>query len=138
MKRNLAYIVIAVLVFSGCQLFKPYPQEDMFIAAASLKRLAATVESSVRYKDIPAELKDYALLEKATENNPQLLKGFENFSLRAIAVNKHSIVLVCDAKGQQALIEDTGCTGEVDVLHWQGETPKPCDFTIDVNVVCGK
>jgi len=136
MKRNFAIVLIILVTFSGCQILKPQPDEDMFAAAASMKRLSASVESSARYKDIPADLKDYDLLVKATENNPRLLNGFENYLLKAIIINKHSIVLMCDLKGERALIEDTGCTGEVDVLHWQNNTPKPCDFTIDVSVVC--
>jgi hypothetical protein len=130
--------MVVLIMFSGCRFVQKQSQEEMFVSAAAMKRLSAAVESSVRYKDVPEELRDYELLEKATENNPQLLKGFENFSLKAIIVNKHSIVLMCDAQGKLALIEDTGCTGEVDALHWQNDAPQPCDFTLDISAVCGK
>jgi hypothetical protein len=140
MKKCCVPIIFITIICCGCAYFfqsYKYTEDAMFIKAAAIKKLSAAVESSARYKDIPEDLKNDDLLKKATENNPRLLQGFEGFSLKAITVNKHSIVLLCDSKEEYALIEDTGCTGEVDIHHWQNNTRPPCEFTIDTSVVCG-
>ena len=56
--------------------------------------------------------------------------------MKARNSNTHAVVLLCDGTGKYALIEDAGCTGEVDARHWNRATPLPCDFTLDVVALC--
>ncbi|WP_310601029.1 hypothetical protein [Desulfobulbus sp.] len=136
MKKIVSLSIIALFV-SGCHFARKTPDSDeMFTKAAALKRLAATVESAVQYGDVPPQLQNAELLALATEHNPKLLDGFAPYTLKAKNSNKHSSVLMCDPEGKHALIEDSGCTGQVDVLHWQQAPLPPCEFTLQLESVC--
>lgn len=125
--------------FSGCAFLKPTSySEEMLTLSASLKRLSAAVESAVQYKDAPPEMENEDLLQFATAHNPKLLDSFKKYTLKAKNSNKHSIVLLCDAEGKHALVEDSGCTGELDAQHWQQKPLPPCAFTLQLERICNE
>lgn len=69
------------------------------------------MESTVRYKNPPSDLDESELLKLATRHDPVLLENFNGYKVRVLRQDRHSVVLVCDAAGTQALLEDAGCTG---------------------------
>jgi hypothetical protein len=125
------------ILISGCGIAnEKIDPEEMYIKAAELRKLAVAVESTVQYKEPIVLLENEELLRMATEHNPALLEGFRRYVLKAKNANRHSVVLLCDASGKKALLEDTGCTGKLDVHHWKVETISPCEFSIKLEEVC--
>lgn len=137
-KIRVAVALIVSITFSaGCISSQERPDsEEMYIKASALTKLSAAVESTVRYKNPPAELSEGELLVLATRHDPVLLENFRDYKLRVLRQERHSVVLVCDASGTHALLEDTGCTGPMDKHRWMGKS-QPCEFSIDTRAVCG-
>ena len=130
-------IALALSLVAGCTPTpkRPY-SEEMFIKASALTKLAAAVESTVRYKNPPPGLDEKELLMRATQHDPALLQNFKGYKVRVLRQDKHSVVLVCDATGQRALLEDAGCSGPMDRHRWMGK--QPCEFSIDTKEVCAR
>ena len=128
-------IALVLSLIAGCAPTpkRPY-SEEMFIKASALTKLAAAVESTVRYKNPPPGLDEKELLVRATQHDPALLRNFKGYKVRVLRQDRHSVVLVCDASGQRALLEDAGCSGRMDRHRWMGK--QPCEFSIDTKEVC--
>ena len=140
---TVAFTVAVALVLAlaaGCapltQTQRP-DREEMYIKASALTKLSAAVESTVRYKNPSTGLDDRELLALATGHDPALLDNFKGYTVRVLRQSRHSVVLVCDAIGSRALLEDAGCSGPMDRHRWM-EKPQPCEFTIDTVEVCGR
>jgi hypothetical protein len=129
-------IAVAVYFTAGCATGPKYPDtEEMYIKASALTKLSAAVESTVRYKNPPPDLDESELLKLATRHDPVLLENFKGYKVRVLRQDRHSAVLVCDAAGTRALLEDAGCTGPMDRNRWN-EKPEPCEFSVDIRTVC--
>jgi hypothetical protein len=107
----------------------------MYVKASALTKLSAAVESAVRYKNLPSDLGEQELLVFATRHDPALLESFRGYKVRVLRRERHSIVLICDAAGDRALLEDAGCTGPMDRARWK--EPQSCEFSVDPGRVCG-
>ena len=94
------------------------------------------MESIIRYKNPPSDLSENELLNLATRHDPVLLENFKGYKVRGLRQGRHSVVLVCDAAGTQALLEDAGCAGPMDRNRWYGKK-ELCEFSIDTRDVCG-
>lgn len=130
-------IAIAISFLMGCASGLNRPDsEEMYIKASALTKLSAAVESTVRYKNPPQELGEDELLKLATRHDPILLENFRGYKVRVRREARHSVVLVCDASGTRALLEDAGCTGPMDNQRWM-EKSQSCEFSIDTRTVCG-
>ncbi|MBI5891840.1 MAG: hypothetical protein HZB47_14420 [Nitrosomonadales bacterium] len=128
-------LLACVVLLAACLEDEPATNEAMLIKAAQLTKLATALESTVRYKNPPADLDEQGLLQLATQHDPQLLANFAGLKVRALAKARHSTVLVCTADGQRRLMEDAACTVELDKHHWK-ESAQPCEFTVDTAVAC--
>jgi hypothetical protein len=93
---------------------KQLASEEMYIKGSALTKLSAAVESTVRYKNPAPDLSNSELLVLATRHDPVLLENFNGYKVRVLHQDRHSAVLVCDAAGTRALLEDAGCTGPMD------------------------
>lgn len=133
--KTILTIFVSVLLI-GCFIYGASSDEDMYKLASALTKLSAAVESTVRYKDPPQNLSDDKLLEFATRHDPSLLQSFITYRLRVLHQDRHAIVLVCTKDGTHALLEDAGCTGELDAHLWQHEPRLACEFTLTVAQTC--
>lgn len=111
-------------------------EKKMFSLASLLTKLVATVESTVRYKKPPPELSDEELLILATKHDPGLLEPFTGYTLKVFRQSRHSIVLVCTEDGSQGLLEDAGCSAQMDKHLWQSQPSLPCEFTLTIEDIC--
>ncbi len=141
MSRTIVAIAISITItigfLAGCTSSQRNPNsEEMYVKASALTKLSAAVESTVRYKNPPPDLGDSELLELATRHDPVLLENFRGYKLRVLRQERHSVVLVCDAAGTRALLEDAGCSGPMDRERWMGKA-EACEFSIDTKQVCG-
>ena len=131
------YAVLAIFLLAGCaSSSNRVDSGEMYVRASALTKLSAAVESAVRYKNPPLELGEPELLVFATRHDPVLLENFKGYKVRVLRRERHSVVLVCDATGTRALLEDAGCTGPMDQERWK-EQPQPCEFSIDTLALCG-
>lgn len=108
----------------------------MLVAASALTKVAAAAEASVRYGNPPETLSDEEFLGFATAHDPGLLEPFSRYRLKALRKDRHVVILLCDADGMTALIEDAGCTGVSDQHHWKTVPSAPCSFTLEPSVLC--
>jgi hypothetical protein len=135
--RSSVAVAIIISFLTGCTSSPKRPDpEEMYSQASALTKLSAAVESTVRYKNPPSQLGESELLVLATRHDPVLLENFKNYKVRVLREARHSVVLVCNASGTRALLEDAGCTGPMDRERWK-DKPEPCEFSIDTRAVCG-
>lgn len=121
----------------GCASVARSPNEEaMLITASALTKLSAAAESAVRYKNAPGELTDRALLEWATTHDPALLAPFSAYTLKVLRQDRHAVVLMCTQDGASALLEDAGCTAQLDRHLWRDTPGAGCGFSIEPRVVC--
>lgn len=112
-------------------------ERSMNFAASALTKLSASVDATIRFKHPSEALTDAELLRLSVAHDPSLLTPFENFTVRVLRDGRHSVVLVCEANGGKALLEDSGCTAKLDHHHWRNMPGITCEFTLDVKALCG-
>jgi hypothetical protein len=125
-----------VAVSGGCTCARANEVERMNVLGAALTKLSGSVESTVRYKNPPEGIGDAELLSLSTKHDPGLLEPFADYKLRVSRQDNHAVVLVCDKDGKTGLLEDAGCSSEMDRHLWKEEPPKPCEFTLKAKVTC--
>lgn len=77
---------------------------------------------------------DAAILQNATSHNPRLLAvEFEPYTLKVQYQNPYAVLLLCSKEGNQAIMEDAGCSARLDR---QVTNVAPCEFTLRVNPGC--
>lgn len=133
---RLAVLLVAVL--TGCATLSPEQKhaEEMLTAASALTKVAAAAEASARYGNPPENLTDVEFLQFATAHDPALLQPFAKYQLKSIRKERHAVILLCSADGVVALVEDAGCTAQVDRHHWQSAPTPPCAFTLEPAKIC--
>lgn len=131
-----AALVVFLLILVGCTTSRAAEGERMYILASALSKLSASVESTVRYKDPENRISDAELLILATRHDPGLLEPFADYKVLVLRQYKHAVVLVCTKDGNISLLEDAGCSSELDRHLWKEEPPKRCEFTVQVQEVC--
>lgn len=133
---NVIVLSAVALLTTSCLHASAADDEKILGLAAALTKVSSAVNTTVRYKNPPADLHDGPLLAFATAHNPSLLKAFDGYVLKARQSGKNSSVLICDAQGQTALIEDAGCTAKSDLNIQQTHPGQPCDYVLDLAVTC--
>lgn len=127
-------VVVALFFVSGCNGYeRTSDPERMHDIASNLKDVATSVDGLVKFGN-GQSLSESELLLEAVDHDKSRLRVFDGFELHVRRVGKNSSLLLC--KGDQAIIEDTGCTPQSDLNYWQIELKKPCNFTIELLAVC--
>lgn len=127
----LAVVLLGACTFSGAKV----APEEIHIRASELTKLSAAVEAYVRYDGPAPGTSQEDVLKAATRDQPQLLSGFSGLKLKVLSQDRHAVLLVCDKDGTRALLEDAGCTGKMDIRHWETQGI-PCTFTVSIQEVC--
>jgi hypothetical protein len=135
-KLRIFSIIMLSLFNTGCAYMAESPQdENMYVKASALSKLSASVESTVRYKNPPANISDEDLLLRASAHDPALLNPFANYTLKVLRADGHSAVLMCSKDASQALLEDAGCTAAMDLHRWKSSN-QPCAFSLNLSQTC--
>lgn len=138
--RHISQMIILcfiTLITVGCTLCIADDSEVMLPLASALTKLSASVESTVRYKNPPTGISDADLLILSTQHDPRILEPFSDYTVRILNQDRHAVVLVCNKDGNYALLEDAGCSPELDKHLWKEQPPVPCQFSLAVNTICG-
>ena len=140
MKRNLVIRGIALMFLlvasAGCTVSRAAEAEKMYVLGSALTKLSASVEATVRYENPPEGISDKELLDLSTKHDPGLMDPFAEYGLWVSRQDGHAVVLVCDKDGKVGLLEDAGCSSEMDRHLWKENPTKPCDFTVKTKEVC--
>ncbi len=98
-------------------------QEKMRTLSSALTKLSASVEATLKKP-----------LEPSTKEEASLREPFREYSVKILRENNHAIVLVCTKDGTKALLEDAGCTPEMDSNRWMSKELPPCTFILSSEV----
>lgn len=126
--------VLAVCLVTACAT-QPSAQEMNYLASA-LTKVSAAVDATVRYRRPADGLPEAELLQLSTAHDPALMKPFDGLTVRVLRDGRDSAVLVCEARGGKALLEDAGCTAKLDQHRWNSGGVDRCEFTLDIKKVC--
>ena len=133
-RRTMVFVLI--VVFLGCAHIRADEEQKMLTLGSALTKLSAAVESTVRYKNPPAEIGNAELLILATQHDPKLLEPFGDYTVKVLREDQHAIVLICTGDSKRALLEVAGCTPRLDKHLWKEYPAKECRFTLTVREVC--
>jgi hypothetical protein len=140
MKRDIVVqgfaLCFVLLASAGCTVSRAAEAEKMYVLGSALTKLSASVEATIRYEYPPEGIGDKELLALSTKHDPGLMEPFVDYILRVSQQDRHAVVLVCDKEGKVGLLEDAGCSSEMDKHLWKETPPRPCEFTITVRDVC--
>ncbi len=128
--------VFAVCLVTACGT-QPSEQEMNYLGSA-LTKVSAAVDATVRYRRPAEGLPEAELLQLSTAHDPALMKPFDGLTVRVLRDGRDSAVLVCEARGGKALLEDAGCTAKLDQHRWNSGGIERCEFTLDVKKVCAQ
>lgn len=135
MQRKAIILVLLtfLLICFGCAGQQHQP---MYSLSVELNKLTTAAEGYEHYMKPDPGMSDEEFLKKATEHDPGLLKPFEGYKLRVLRQDGHVSILICTSDGDQALLQDVGCTNKFDNHIWQKEPPCPCVQHESVFLIC--
>ena len=136
MKVKHLVFLVGASILAACSTSIAGEKDNLYPLASALTKLSSSVESTVRYKNPPKDAKDAELLELSTQHDPGQLTPFVDYRLFAKGDSKRGVVLVCTMDGETALMEDVGCSAEVDAHYWDKTSVTPCDYHLDVQSIC--
>lgn len=133
--RDKLLLLVLVFLLNGCALVtKKDNSEEMYIKASALTKLTTAIEGTVHWDKAPSTLSDQEIMNLSTEDDPSLLEPFDGYLLRMNRKHQHVILLVCNLEGTKGLLEDAGCTAEMDKHLWQGN--EVCGFSLRSDLLC--
>ncbi|WNJ98652.1 hypothetical protein L2D14_12320 [Thalassospiraceae bacterium LMO-JJ14] len=136
LKQKVLFLALLLLIpLSACA--GNVDEETMYTLSGHLKKVSKALNSAVVFKNAPEALSGPELLDFATRHDPALLTPFNDFTIRVNRTGKASGLLVCDAKGEQAYLEDTSCTSAFDSHLWRDTPNAACEFHLDIVALCG-
>lgn len=134
LRKPFGVVAFLAILVSGCSSqANTKDPETMYDIASELKDISTAVQGLVKYSDA-SNLSEPDILLEAVDNDSTRLEIFADYKLRVRVDDQRSSVLLCD--DDVALIEDTGCTPEVDLHHWNSGAANQCHFTIDLADLC--
>ncbi|MEJ2801589.1 hypothetical protein WAE61_06900 [Comamonadaceae bacterium PP-2] len=129
-------LCLSVFVLAACETT---PKErEMNTLASAVTKVSAAVDATARYKRSADDLNGTQLLQASTAHDPSLLKPFDGQLVRVLRDGRDSSVLVCNAKSGKALLEDAGCTPQLDAHRWRDTPQTNCEFSLDLKKICAR
>lgn len=135
-KRHAWFAIAAITIVAWGCASRALGEEAIYEKASALTKVSSALEAAVYFDEPPEGLRDRALLEMATQHDPGLLRPFDGFILKADHHMGHGVVVVCDATGEQALLQDLGCTAAIDDHLWQTPKREPCAVSKAATQTC--
>lgn len=131
-------LLVVIICASACASTQEEKvSEEMYQRASALTKLSASMEAFMRYGNPLARATEAELLAEGTAHDRALLTNLGDYRIRVRSDDRHAMVLLCSKDGTRALLEDAGCTGNLDVHHWN-KPPITCEFTLAAASACRK
>ena len=129
------WLALIVLLLLPLQADAQRIKFTMCPLASDLTRLAKAVDVYVADTPAAGSLRDEELLESATRHDPSLLTPFFSYYVGVQVEGRNSSVLVCTRDRKAGLLEDAGCSPEMDAHLWS-DSSHLCGFTLNLSAVC--
>lgn len=132
-----ATVFASATVIAGCSVSHGLDNEMIADLAQNVRYVAGQVHAHITYDKPDAGTSSDNLIRRATQPNPTYMASLSGYYVAARRMGSYSSVLLCDNERRQALVEDAGCTSlRVEWQHKENEPSVPCDFSLDLSVVC--
>lgn len=125
---------VMLILATGCQAQPVNSHYDQSLIPR-MQKLTRAVDGYVRYRHPPVSMTTEEILLQSTADDPGLREPFTEFVIELSRAGNDSVLLVCDAERTYALMEDSGCTPEVDKQYLES-SPVPCSFTLEPQEKC--
>lgn len=130
--KYITMLIVSVMV-SGCSSTKSYDDAKMYELATQFKDLAQTVDSTIKFGDVPVQNGEQAL-NLVLKEQPNKISPFIGYNIKVEMQGNNAVMLLCDH--DIALIEDAGCNAEIDAVYWKQTKPNSCVITLESSQVC--
>lgn len=134
-RKAFTLLLLAIALFSGCALCPRIDPQQKLIMHFDDYMIPLAKAVDVVADKLPPDAKDQEILLAAVERsgNPNLLRPFDGYVLKARIQEGIGVILLCSPDGKEGIIEDVTCTTRPDTHR---PTGSPCDYLLDVKRVC--
>ncbi|MBM4276618.1 MAG: hypothetical protein FJ130_01895 [Deltaproteobacteria bacterium] len=134
-KKILVLILLAFTVVSGCALCPPVDPKQKLIMHFDDYMIPLARAVDVVADKLPPDAKDQEIFLAAVNRsgNPNMLKPFDGYVLKARIEDGVGVILLCSPDGKEGIIEDVTCTTRPDTHR---PTGSPCAYLLNVKRVC--
>lgn len=134
-KKISVLFLLAITFVSGCALCPPVDSKQKLIMHFDDYMIPLSKVVDVVADKLPPDAMDQEILLAAVERSgdPNLLRPFEGYVLKARVQDGIGIILLCSPDGKEGIIEDVTCTTRPDTHR---PTGSPCAYLLDVKRVC--
>jgi len=134
-RKALTLLLLSITLFSGCALCPRIDPQQKLIMHFDDYMIPLAKAVDVVADRLPPDAKDQEILSAAVERsgNPNLLRPFDGYVLKARIQDGIGVILLCSPDGKEGIIEDVTCTTRPDTHRPMGS---PCTYLLDVKRVC--
>jgi len=134
-KKIFVLFLITITLVSGCAFCSPVDPKQKLIMHFDDYMIPLAKAVDVVADKLPPDAKDQEIFLAAVNRsgNPNLLKPFEGYVLKARIQDGVGVILLCSPDGKEGIIEDVTCTTRPDTHRPIGS---PCTYLLDVKRVC--
>jgi hypothetical protein len=134
-RKGFVLLLLTITLVSGCALCPPIDLQLKLIMHFDDYMIPLAKAVDVVADKLPPDAKDQEILLAAVKRsgNPDLLKPFEGYVLKARIQDGVGVILLCSPDGKEGIIEDVTCTTRPDTYR---PTGSPCTYLLDVKRVC--
>ena len=136
MKHYSLINVFAVVLLTACATSNALAVDEDERGILSTKMVNLSSAVNAYFSGLPSAPvdNDETILKNATQHDPRLLADeFKPYLLKTQYQNPYAVVLLCSADGKQAIMEDAGCSAQLDR---QIKDDAPCEFKLHVTKGC--
>jgi hypothetical protein len=134
-RKAFPLLLLMITLVSGCALCPSVDPKQKLIMHFDDYMIPLAKAVAVIADKLPPYAKDQEILSEAVKRsgNPDLLKPFEGYVLKARIQDGVGVILLCSPDGKEGIIEDVTCTTRPDTYR---PTGSPCTYLLDVKRVC--
>lgn len=134
-KKIFVLFLITITLVSGCAFCPPVDPKQKLIMHFDDYMIPLAKAVDVVADKLPPDAKDHEIFLAAVNRsgNPNLLKPFDGYVLKARIQDGVGVILLCSPDGKEGIIEDVTCTTRPDTHRPIGS---PCTYLLDVKLVC--
>lgn len=133
-RRYLFAATLAVVTaLTACAV--AYDASEMEPLTAALTKVASKFDAFTLEAGDNANVE--AVREDLYSSNTALMSMFSDKKLLFHIDGTYGSVVMCDEAGNEALVEDAGCSEKPDYEPWKLSEAQPCKFSLDLQKTCG-
>ena len=128
-------LILLIFLLSGCSICPQIDPKQKLIMRFDDPMIPLSRAVGVVIDTLPPDAKDEEIFSAVVKQSgdPNLLKPFEGYVLKARIENGVGVILLCSPDGKEGIIEDVTCTTRPDSFRPSGS---PCTYLLDVKRVC--